>query len=227
VAAISSFCRSQLYRWARLADWDKIEIVRCALDASYFEEPRPPVTSTPKLVCIGRLSEEKGQMLVLRAAELLHRRGVKLEVVLAGDGPLRKPLEAEIDRLGLRGIVRITGWIDNAEVRALLLEARALVVASFAEGLPVVIMEAFALGRPVISTMIAGVPELVEEGVSGWLVPAGDLEALADAMQKAIASDAARLAEMGERGRARTRERHSSAVEAAKLGRLFNAPPVA
>jgi colanic acid/amylovoran biosynthesis glycosyltransferase len=226
VAAISSFCRSQLYRWARLSDWDKIEIVRCALDSSYFEGPRPPVTDTPKLVCIGRLSEEKGQMLVLRAADLLHRRGIKLEVVLAGDGPLRKPLEAEIDRLDLRSVVRITGWIDNAEVRSLLEGARALVVASFAEGLPVVIMEAFALGRPVISTMIAGVPELVEDGLSGWLVPAGDLEALTDAMQRAVAADTARLAEMGEHGRKRTLERHSSPVEAAKLGRLFSSAPV-
>ncbi len=226
VAAISSFCRSQLYRWARLSDWNKIEIVRCALDSSYFEGPRPPVTATPKLVCIGRLSEEKGQMLVLRAADLLHRRGVELEVVLAGDGPLRKPLEAEIDRLDLRGVVRITGWVDNAEVRSLLQGARALVVASFAEGLPVVIMEAFALGRPVISTMIAGVPELVEEGVSGWLFPAGDLEALADAMQRAVAADTVRLAEMGEHGRKRTLERHSSPVEATKLGRLFASPPI-
>jgi colanic acid/amylovoran biosynthesis glycosyltransferase len=226
VVAISSFCRSQLYRWARFADWDKIEIVRCALDPSYFEGPRPALPAAPKLICIGRLSEEKGQMLVLRAADLLHRRGVALEVVLAGDGPLRKPLEAEVDRLNLRGVVRITGWIDNAEVRSLLEGARALVVASFAEGLPVVIMEAFALGRPVISTMIAGIPELVEDGVSGWLVPAGDLEALADAMQKALASDTARLAEMGECGRKRTLERHSSPVEAAKLGRLFGSVPV-
>ena len=224
VAAISSFCRSQLYRWARFSDWDKIEIVRCALDSSYFEPSSQAITSKPKLLCVGRLSEEKGQMLVVRAASLLQKRGVAVDLVLAGDGPLRPQIEQEIDRLELRGAVHVTGWVDNAQVRSLLSEARALVVASFAEGLPVVIMEAFAMGRPVISTTIAGIPELVENDVSGWLIPSGDLEMLADAMQKALGMDPSRLAEMGEKGRQRTLERHDSAREAAKLRTLFAQP---
>lgn len=95
VAAISSFCRSQIYRWARFSDWDKVQIVRCALDASYFEGSSTVITSKPKLVCVGRLSEEKGQMLVVRAASLLQKRGVAVDLVLAGDGPLRPQIERE------------------------------------------------------------------------------------------------------------------------------------
>ena len=221
VAAISSFCRSQLYRWSLFSDWKKIQVIRCALDPSYFVPSGGTITEKPRLLCVGRLSEEKGQLLVVQAARLLVERGVELEVVLAGDGPLRPQIESEIQRHGLQGVVRITGWVDNERVRTLLLESRALVVASFAEGLPVVIMEAFALNRPVISTTIAGIPELVENAASGWLIPAGDVGLLADAMQEAVGADPARLAAMGERGRQRTFERHRTDVEAAKLVDLF------
>ena len=223
VAAISSFCRSQIYRWSRFSDWAKVSVVRCALDPVYFDRSGPPITTKPRLLCVGRLSEEKGQMMVVRAAGLLLGRGVELEVTLAGDGPLRKELESEIRRLGLEQVVHITGWIDNQRVRTLLLESRALVVASFAEGLPVVIMEAFAMNRPVISTTIAGIPELVQAGESGWLIAAGDVEALADAMQEAIAADPARLTVMGQKGLERTFERHRTDVEARKLKGLFAA----
>ncbi len=84
-------------------------------------------------------------------------------------------IERKIDALGLRDHVRITGWIDGARVRAEILAARALVLPSFAEGLPVVIMEAMALRRPVLSTFVAGIAELVRPGLDGWLVPAGDV----------------------------------------------------
>ena len=99
---------------------------------------------------------------------------------------MRGPIEAAIGRLGLEGRVRIAGWMGDRGVRDEILKARALVLPSFAEGLPVVIMEAFALGRPVISTYIAGIPELVEPGACGWLVPAGSVDALARAMREAL-----------------------------------------
>jgi glycosyltransferase involved in cell wall biosynthesis len=223
VAAISSFGRSQLYRWSSFSDWSKVEVVHCALDPGYFVAEGAPITERPKLVCVGRLSEEKGQMLVVRAARLLTERGVEIDVVLAGDGPLRAELEKEIRLAGLQNVVHVTGWVDNQRVRSLLLESRALLLASFAEGLPVVIMEAFALARPVISTYIAGIPELVENEVNGWLIPAGDVERLADAMEKAVTTAPARLLEMGEAGRRRTFERHNTKVESAKLKRLFAA----
>ena len=99
VCVISSFCRSQLYRWTMLADWLKIHVVRCALEPSYFEAPAGEITEKPKLLCVGRLSEEKGQFLAVRAARLLVDRGVPLELVLAGDGPLRGEIDAEVKRL--------------------------------------------------------------------------------------------------------------------------------
>jgi colanic acid/amylovoran biosynthesis glycosyltransferase len=222
VVAISSFCRSQLFRWAEFGDWQKIQIVRCALDRSYFEGPEQPIPERPRLVCVGRLCEEKGQILVVRAAHLLAQRGVKFEILFAGDGPLRAPIEAEIRAHGLQDVVRILGWVDNPRVRELLLDARALVLASFAEGLPVVIMEAFALGRPVISTCIAGIPELVVNAENGWLIPAGDVDRLADAMQEVVTSEPPALGALGQNGRARTFERHNTATEAGKLKQLFS-----
>jgi colanic acid/amylovoran biosynthesis glycosyltransferase len=221
VCVISSFCRSQLYRWTMLADWLKIQVVRCALEPSYFEAQAGAITDKPRLLCVGRLSEEKGQFLMVRAARLLVDRGVPVEIVLAGDGPLRGEIDAEIKRLGLTETVRVTGWVDNQRVRSLLLESRALVVASFAEGLPVVIMEAFAMNRPVISTWIAGIPELVKNDVSGWLIPPGDVGRLADAMQMALTAPPSQLAEMGERGRKLAAEMHNASLEAARLKELL------
>ena len=223
VVAISSFCRSQLFRWARLSDWDKVQIVRCALDPDYFVTEASRVTDKPKLLCVGRLSEEKGQLLVVRATRRLVEQGIDVQVILAGDGPLRSQIENEIRLNRLENVIQIAGWVDNERVRELLLESRALLIASFAEGLPVVIMEAFALGKPVISTFVAGIPELVENDSNGWLIPAGDVELLAQAMRQAVQADPARLAEMGETGRKRTFERHNTSVEAAKLEALFGA----
>ena len=102
--------------------------------------------------------------------------------------------------------------------------ARALVLPSFAEGLPVVIMEALALGRPVIATSIAGVPELVEPGKNGWLVPAGAVEPLVEAMAEALTADPRELDAMGRAGAARASVQHDAAVEAAKLAGLLGGP---
>ena len=117
--------------------------------------------------------------------------------------------------------MRITGWISSDQVREEILAARALVLPSFAEGLPVVIMEAMALRRPVISTYVAGIPELVRPGEHGWLVPAGDVDALAQAMQACLDAPADTLARMGEAAHARVLARHDVDTEAAKLAKLF------
>lgn len=222
VVAISSFGRSQLCRWLEHGQWDKVEVVHCGLESSFFErveELRP--TTERRLVCVGRLCEQKGQLLLIRAVAELKARGVDLQLVLAGDGEMRTPVEALIAALGVSDRIRITGWIDSAQVRREILAARALVLPSFAEGLPVVIMEAMAVGRPVISTYVAGIPELVHDDVDGWLVPAGDVHALADAMQDCLEAPAERMAAMGRSARARVGERHHMDVEAAKLKALF------
>ena len=174
VVAISSFCRSQLFRWVDYPHWSKVEIVRCGLDPTFLSGASAPRSSTHRFICVGRLCEEKGQLLLIEAINMLRDRGVHIEMVFAGDGDLRRALEERVHTLGLSG-VRITGWISSDQVRAEIEQARALVLASFAEGLPVVIMEAMALRRPIISTYVAGIPELVTEGESGWLIPAGDV----------------------------------------------------
>jgi glycosyltransferase involved in cell wall biosynthesis len=220
--AISSFGRSQLSRWVGADQWPKIRVVHCGLEAAFFARPdelRP--AAVPRLVCVGRLCEQKGQLLLVAAVAALARRGVDVELVLAGDGEMRGAVEAAVAAARIGDRVRITGWIGSAQVRAELQAARALVLPSFAEGLPVVLMEAMAIGRPVISTYVAGIPELVRDGVDGWLVPAGDVDALADAMQACLETAPERLATMGLAALERVRARHSIDVEAASLHALF------
>jgi glycosyltransferase involved in cell wall biosynthesis len=226
VVAVSSFARSQLYRWVEPAHWPKIRVVHCGLEDAFHAGAATPLPLRPRLVCVARLAEQKGQLLLLEAAHRLVERGIDFELVLAGDGELRETIEARIARLGLRNNVYITGWISSERVRAELLAARALVLASFAEGLPVVVMEAMALRRPVITTYVAGIPELVRPGDNGWLVPAGDVEALVHAMAECLASPAELLARMGDSARRRVLERHDIDTEAAKLAALFGTPAV-
>ena len=221
VVAICEFTRSQLYRWADYADWPKIQVVHCGVDAMFLRAERTPIPDAPRLVNIGRVAEQKGQMLLIEAASRLIAEGVDCEVTIVGDGPMRGDAERLIDHLGLVGKVRIAGYLSNLDVRREIETSRALVLPSFAEGLPGVFFEAFALGRPVISTYIAGTPELVEPGASGWLVPAGSVEALVDAMREALAAPVEELERMGRDGARRVAEHHDASIEARKLAALF------
>lgn len=225
VIAISSFGRSQLYRWCPQSQWSKIHVVHCGVDAGFLDQPTLP-PETPRLVCVGRLCEQKGQLLLLEAAGLLAAEGLHFQLVLIGDGLMRSQIEAAIDRLQLQSHVTLLGWASNLEVRSQIIAARAMVLPSFAEGLPVVLMEALALGRPVISTYIAGIPELVGSDC-GWLIAAGAIAPLAEAMRSALVAPAPKLAAMGKAGRDRVIAQHSIMVEAAKLVALFqgDTPP--
>lgn len=223
VVAVSEFSRSQLYRWCALEDWPKVHVVHCGVDAMFLKSTIPPPSARPRLVNVGRLSEQKGQLLLLKAAAQLRDRGLEFELAIVGDGPFRAQLEQLVDRLDLKGHVQILGLLSNQGVRQELEAARALVLPSFAEGLPVVIMEAFALGRPVISTYIAGIPELVDPGVTGWLVPAGALEPLVAAMKAALTAQPADLERLGQTGAARVAKQHNAHTEAGKLAALFSA----
>jgi glycosyltransferase involved in cell wall biosynthesis len=221
--AISAYGRSQLYRWVERAHWPKISVVHCGLEASFHEVAPAPLPEAPRLVCVGRLCEQKGQRLLVEAAARLAAKGIALEIVLAGDGELRAELEALIQMHELGKSVRITGWLSSPQVREKILAARALVLPSLAEGLPVVLMEAMALRRPVLTTYVAGIPELVKPGENGWLVPSGDVEQLAAALEDVVSRPAAELRAMGEAARARALERHSIDTEAGKLAALFRA----
>jgi glycosyltransferase involved in cell wall biosynthesis len=135
---------------------------------------------------------------------------------------MRPHVEDAIRRANLEEFITITGWVSGERVRAELVAARALILPSVSENLPVVIMEAMALGRPVISTYVAGIPELVQPGVTGWLVPASDDVALSEAMREALEAPVEQLANMGAAGRLRVSDRHDSLKEATKLKQLFN-----
>jgi glycosyltransferase involved in cell wall biosynthesis len=224
IIAVSQFTRSQLYRWSALEDWWKIQVVHCGLDQFFLSTAASPVPERPRLVNVGRLSEQKGQLLLIKAAAQLRDQGLDFELVIVGDGPMRGEIEQLVDQFGLGDSVRITGFLDNHGVLQELVAARALVLPSFAEGLPVVIMEAMALHRPVISTYVAGIPELIEPGVSGWLVPAGELNMLAEAMAEALTADLAELERMGRAGATRVAERHNALFEAGKLAVFFPNP---
>jgi len=171
---------------------------------------------------VGRLCEQKGQLLLIEAVNQLIQQGLRFEMVLAGDGEMRTEIEALITAYGLHDVVSITGWISSAQVRAEILSSQALVLPSFAEGLPVVIMEAMALQRPVLSTYVAGIPELVISGENGWLFPAGSVAELVQAMCNCLTTPQVKLRFMGEAGYARVLERHSIDIEATKLASLFN-----
>jgi colanic acid/amylovoran biosynthesis glycosyltransferase len=221
VVCVSSFGRSQLMRWSHPDHWHKIEVVHCGVDRSFFESPVQPVPSAPRLVCVGRIDVKKGQILLVNAARRLRDVGVECEIVLAGDGPMRPLVEEAIQLAGMTNNIRIAGWVTGEEVKSELASARALVLPSFAENMPVVIMEAFALGRPVISTYIAGIPELVCPGNTGWLVPAGDEVALSNALREVLDSPVSRIEMMGAAGRLQVMEHHDVHNEAAKLKTLF------
>lgn len=217
VVAISSFGRSQLYRWTRQEDWPKVQVVHCGLEPAFRGATITPPPAAPRLVCVGRLCRAKGQLLLVQAAAMLVRRGRPLELVLAGDGELRGEIEALIASLGVQAQVRVTGWLSSDQVRDEITSARALVLPSFAEGLPVVVMEAMTLGRPVLTTYIAGIPELVRPGESGWLFPAGDITEIAAAMEAVLDASTDELARIGATASARVRARHDVDIEAAKL----------
>jgi glycosyltransferase involved in cell wall biosynthesis len=142
-------------------------------------------------------------------------------VILVGDGPLRGQIETLIDRLRLQDYIEITGWATNVEVQQSILNAQIMVLPSFAEGLPVVFMESLALGRPVLSTYVAGIPELVKPGECGWLVPSGSVDALADAMRQVLNTPISELERMGKIGAERVAKLHDAKVEAGRLMELF------
>jgi len=219
--AISSFGKSQLSRWADFGSWDRIKIVHCGIEPERFADPAPLPEAPLRLVAIGRFVEQKGQMVLIRAMKRIVAARPEVHLTLIGDGEMRPDLEREIETSGLGANVTLTGWLDEAGVRAELATSHVLVMPSFAEGLPMVVMEAMAAARPVLATYVAGTPELVVAGETGWLIPAGDESALAETVHEIAGLPKEQLAAMGKQGRLRVLERHDSDKEAAKLAVLF------
>ncbi|MEM7498015.1 MAG: glycosyltransferase family 4 protein [Pseudomonadota bacterium] len=219
IAAISHYARSQVAIHCGMAAFEKTHVVRCGVDLTAFAPAPPPAADAP-VVHVGRLCVEKAQTLfpaaVARAAEAAP--DLRLEIV--GDGDTRPELEAAIAATGTAERIALLGWRDHEAVRERLAAGRGLLLPSFAEGLPVVIMEAMALGRPVVATSIAGIPELVDASC-GWLVPAADEAALGEALTALASAPPERLAEMGRAGRARVAALHDQKANALRLRTLI------
>ena len=218
---ITEFCRSQCMIFTEPKYWSRLVVVHCGLLDEFLLTPPETISDSKKLVCIGRLCPEKGHVLLLEAVQKLVAQGTDVEVTMIGDGSLRADLEAKVAQWEVSRNVHFVGWQSTEQVRSCLQASRGLLLPSFAEGLPIVIMESLAMGRPVITTWIAGIPELVEHGVNGWLIPAGSLDALVDAMSKALNTPVIELYAMGCRGREKVLREHNARIEARKLADLF------
>jgi glycosyltransferase involved in cell wall biosynthesis len=221
VVAISNYGRSQLCRWAGVGDWKKLVVVGCGLGEDQLGGGVSGAEKDIDLCTVARLAPQKGLPLLIDALALLAERGERPSLVLIGDGPMRSELEAQVRVRGLEAQVRFFGSRDGATVTDTLRRSKVMVLPSFAEGLPVVIMEALACGTPVVTTAIAGIPELVDDAC-GWVIPAGSAEALADALAAALASPAAAREARGRAGRERVLERHDARANAALLARYFD-----
>lgn len=207
VVAISNFCKAQLILLTDMKYWEKIRVIRCGLTLDEFQPTDRAGDDSMTLVCVGRLCPQKGQLLIPKAVATLKGEFPGLKVILIGGGESRGGIEAEIAAHGVHDVIELPGWKANDEVRHIISRSRALLLPSLAEGLPIVIMEAFALRRPVISTYIAGIPELLDEEC-GWIIPAASVEALATALRSALTADSAVLEQMGKAGRARVEALH-------------------
>lgn len=221
VACISHFCRSQAMIFSAPAHWDRLHIVHCGVDPALYDSPRG--APGKRLLFVGRLAAVKGVPVLFQAMQAVAADHPDLSLTLIGDGPERRMLEDQARAMGLSGKVHFAGYKGQAEVAAALRETDLLVLPSFAEGLPVVLMEALAARVPVLTTRIAGVGELVEDGISGRLVAPGDPVALADALRALLDASPADRAAMGEAGRARVVADFDSVTEAGKLAALIAA----
>ncbi len=218
VSCISHFCRSQAMMFSDPSHWQKLHIVHCGVEPERYAS----MTKAPgqrSLLFVGRLAAVKGLPVLLDAMRSLSDTGVTLQVI--GDGPDRKALEALSQEYDLTDRVTFLGYRSQSEVSELLANADALVLPSFAEGVPVVLMEAMAAARPVIATQVAGVSELVETGISGLLCPPGDAQAMASAIRHVV-EDTKAAERMGEAGRAAVISEFNADIEAARLVTLLD-----
>jgi glycosyltransferase involved in cell wall biosynthesis len=226
VVCISDFTKSQLCRITHPQYWDRFQVVRCGIDLEKFAfRGERALAGKPRIITVGRLAAEKGQLILLRAIAALRARGIEVELTLVGDGPLRGWIEGEISRLGLGDQVLLTGEVSAEEVNDYLLTADIFCLPSFSEGLPVAIMEAMAIGVPVVSTYIAGIPELAIDGKTALTVPAGNVEALTEALNRMITDDAFRK-EAVRAAHTEVVQRHDRERNADHLASMLAAPGV-
>lgn len=223
VVCVSWFGRAQGMRLVSPDHWAKMHIVRCGLLFDELPTPRPVAERRPVIICIGRLSPEKGQAGLIQAFATLARDRPDLRLHLVGDGPDRARLDELVAELGVGHSVRFYGRLSEGDTLAALGDATMLVLPSFLEGLPIVLMEAAALSVPAIASRVAGVPELVEDGVNGILFTPGNWDELADRIA-AMIDDPEKAAAMAAAANRVVADQFNVMVSAQKLRTLFARP---
>lgn len=222
VSCISHFCRSQAMYFSDPKHWSKLKIVHCGVTPERYAHRSDQRRDGPRILFVGRLDPVKGVPLLIDAFKAVSDRFSTAELCIVGDGPSRANAEAQVARAGLGTRVTFTGFMTSDAVAAELACSDVLILPSFAEGVPVVLMEAMASALPVIASQVAGIGELVEDGVSGYTIPAGDLDTLIDRMT-VLLEDAKKRAEMGENGRAKVEREFNLEREGAWLGEILDA----
>jgi glycosyltransferase involved in cell wall biosynthesis len=222
VQCISEYARSQVMALLPPEGWDKLEVVHCGVDASRYDPARWPrrASARLRLLNVARLVPNKAHPLLLRAVAALLESGVECELAIVGDGPERERLVAEARALGISDRLRLPGSVGQDQLPGHYAEADLFCLPSFAEGLPVVLMEAMAMELPVVAPRLAGIPELVEDGVSGRLVVPGSLEALVAAL-RGLAHDPEERARMGAAGRRKVIAEFDPRASAARIERVL------
>jgi colanic acid/amylovoran biosynthesis glycosyltransferase len=221
VCCIGQFARSQLMKLSPPKEWGKFEICPLGVDPQLFV-PRPFRASpmTFEILCVGRLVPSKGQHVLLAAVSRLLKTTPNLRLRLIGDGPEREELARAIAEANLSRNVILEGSVNQDRIREYYRQADIFVLASFAEGIPVVLMEAMAVEIPCISTFVAGIPELIRSEIDGILVSPSDERELADAIKRLV-DDPALRHRLGIAGRRRVMEKYDLDRNAAHLAEIF------
>ncbi|MGL1933074.1 MAG: glycosyltransferase family 4 protein [Desulfotalea sp.] len=220
VRCISHYCRSQIMRITEHHKWKDAHIVRCGVNPEKFLPRVDPKNSVPQLVCVGRLCPAKGQNILLEACSLLRKQNIHFKMTFVGDGPDRNGLEKLCLELGLQDFVCFTGALGQNEVQEAYNKADIFVLPSFAEGVPVVLMEAMAMEMPVVSTRITGIPELIEHEKEGLLATPGDMDDLVLQLNRLLA-DPTLASSLGKCGREKVKKMYNQHQNNKELAELF------
>lgn len=220
VCCISNYARSQGMIFAPIEKWNRMHIIHCGVEPSLFAKVSHQ-ESGKRLLYVGRLAAAKGLPILLESLAILKIEYPDTLLTVVGDGSERTDLEQMTLELGLSQNVDFVGYKSQTEVREYLQQTDVFVMSSFAEGIPVVLMEAMAAGVPVVATQIAGISELVEHGVNGYLVPPGDSQVLAVRINELLENNELR-AKFGTAGRVKVEKDFNIKHEAARLYQLMN-----
>jgi colanic acid/amylovoran biosynthesis glycosyltransferase len=192
VVCISQFARGQLMRISDPAHWSKLRLCRLGVAPSQFRFALREGGPIPRLLCVGRLTPAKCQVLLVQACARLRDAGVAFHLTLVGAGPDRGRVEGAVAELGMQDRITLTGALNQNQVREQFAQADIFVLPSLAEGIPVVLMEAMASGVPCVTTPVNGIPELIEHERTGLLARPGDVESLTAQLRRLIEDPALR-----------------------------------